>query len=171
MNKSGLPVTEYIHENLSIVMCYAYSIEPLVAMMNKHFEGEHKYLNKTLFSLSELRAKKAIMELALFLRVCDEDEQLSDYLARHPALDDCGRIFLKDGSTEVLKVREVANKVIHAEKINWSMILAEDGPKNVDAAPILICFPRSGEKGHFKAWTHAEIELINLAGICGMLAH
>jgi len=54
MSRFSLPITRLIHENLSIIMCFAYSQRPLENMVNVDFRGEWKYLNKTLFDISYL---------------------------------------------------------------------------------------------------------------------
>ena len=68
MSRFSLPLTRLVHENLSIVMCFAYSRKPLEKMIQAKFKGEWKYLNKALFEISAEQAEKACVELALFLR-------------------------------------------------------------------------------------------------------
>ncbi len=67
MSRFSLPLTRLVHENLSIVMCFAYSRKPLKKMIQAKFKGEWKYLNKALFEISAQQAEKACVELALFL--------------------------------------------------------------------------------------------------------
>jgi hypothetical protein len=73
MSRFSVPLTRLVHENLSIVMCYAYSQKPLAEMIESKFKGEWKYLNKALFEISAERAEKACLELALFLRMVDDE--------------------------------------------------------------------------------------------------
>jgi len=50
MSHFSLPLTRLVHENLSIVMCFAYSRKSLSKMVEGNkFMGEWKYLNKALF--------------------------------------------------------------------------------------------------------------------------
>jgi hypothetical protein len=110
----SLPLTRLIHENLSVVMCFAYSRKPLEEMIEREFIGHPKYLSKAIFDISEERAEKAWLELALFLRTLDDAEEISAYIKRTKSEFDCGRCAMKDGSEIALSFREVANKVIHA---------------------------------------------------------
>jgi hypothetical protein len=55
-----------------------------------------------------------------------------------------------------LKLRQVANKIIHSAGLEWDF----KDPSN----PILISHPREAER-----WKRAEIDLVGLAGFCGRL--
>ena len=79
MSRFSLPLTRLVHENLSIIMCFAYSRKPLKNMVQAKFKGEWKYLNKALFEISAQQAEKASVELALFLRTLDDEEEISAY--------------------------------------------------------------------------------------------
>ena len=65
MAEFSLPLTRLIHENLSVLMNFAFARAPLEALVAK-FQGEWKYLRKALFDISESRAEKACLELALW---------------------------------------------------------------------------------------------------------
>jgi hypothetical protein len=156
MNRFSLPLTRLVHENLSIVMCFAYSQKPLAEMIEGKFRGEWKYLNKALFGISAERAEKACLELALFLRMLDDEEHISAYHDATKNVPNCGRLVMKDGSERVLTFREVANKLIHSSRLEWECL------KNPD--PLLICHTRGEEK-----WVRAEIDLVALAAVCGQL--
>jgi len=135
-------------------MCFAYSKRPLEKVRTT-FTGEWKYLNKALFIISEERAEKACLELALFLRMLDDDEKLSASYANTGA-PNCGRLIMKDKPEEVLTFREFANKVIHASNLEWK--LSEEAP------PLLICHSRDEEK-----WIRADVDIIAIAAVCGQL--
>lgn len=156
MGHFSLPLTRLIHENLSIVMSFVYSRKPLSNLMDAKFRGEWKYLNKALFEVSAERADKACLELALFLRILDDEARISDYHTPTRGIPSFGRLILKDGSEKVLKLREVANKVIHSSKLDWEF---EKFPE-----PTLICQSRDTEK-----WVRAEIDIVAVAAVCGML--
>jgi len=79
MSRFSLPLTSLVHENLSIIMSFAYSRKPLKNMVEAKFKGEWKYLNKALFEISAQHAEKACVELALFLRTLDDEEEISAY--------------------------------------------------------------------------------------------
>lgn len=152
----SIPLTRLVHENLSIILTYAYSQRPLGEMMDRRFAGEWKYLNKALFEQSASRAEKACFELALFLRMVDDDEGISDYHTATQNVPNCGKIVMKDKSERSLPFREVSNKIIHSSRLDWNFSAAPD--------PMLICHTREEEK-----WLRAEIDIVAVAGVCGLL--
>lgn len=152
----SIPLTRLVHENLSIIMGYAYSQKPLAEMMDRRFAGGWKYLNKALFELSASRAEKACFELALFLRMVDDEERISAYHAETQKVPNCGKIIMKDQSEKALPFREVSNKIIHSSRLEWEF--------NKSSDPMLICHTREEEK-----WLRAEIEIVAVAGVCGQL--
>lgn len=156
MSRFSLPLSRLVHENLSIVMCFAYSREPLTEMVNRKFKGDWKYLGKALFDVPAERADKACLELALFLRMLDDEEKISDYYSEMKNVPNCGRLIMEDGSEKVLTFREVANKVIHSSRLEWELVKYPD--------PLLICHTRDK-----KRWLRAEIELVAVAAVCGQL--
>ena len=96
------------------------------------------------------------MEFALFLRMLDDEEEVSDYHAATKSVPSCGRLIMKDGSEKVLTLREVANKVIHSSPLEWDFV--------EDPDPMLICRTRDKEK-----WLRAEIDIVAVAAACGQL--
>jgi hypothetical protein len=68
----------------------------------------------------------------------------------------CGRLILKDGSDKALTFRDIANKVIHCYRLEWSF--------SKEAEPQLICHSREEEK-----WVRAEVDIVAFAGSCGQL--
>lgn len=155
MSQFSIPLTRLVHENLSIIMCFAYSRKPLKKMIYTKFAGEWKYLNKALFDISEERAEKACLELALFLRMLDDEQRISEY-HRQVGSPECGRLIMKDGSDKGLTFRDVVNKVIHCLRLEWSF------PKEDE--PQLICHSRDEEK-----WVRAEVDIVEFACFCGQL--
>ena len=155
MSGISLSLTRLVHENLSIVMCFAYSQKPLVDMIDSKFKGEWKYLNKALFEISAEQAEKACVELALFLRTLDDEDAISAYHRATRRVPECGNVVFRDGSTEILTFREVTNKIIHAGAIEWDLLKAD---------PLLICRARDREP-----WIRAEVDLIAFAAVCGQL--
>ena len=150
----SLPLTSLIHEKLSVIMTFAFSRGPLETLMDR-FMGEWKYLKKALFEVSRVRAEHACLELALFLRLLDDEEGLTAYLKEtgEPSL---GSYTRSDGSTAPLKLRQVANKIIHSAGLEWDF----KDPSN----PVLISNPKEAER-----WMRAEIDVVGLAGFCGRL--
>lgn len=152
----SLPLTRMVHENLSIIMCYAYSRQPLLELVKTKFAGSWEYLHKALFEISEERANKACLELALFLRMVDDEEEISAYQAKIKRVPSCGRLMMKDGSEKLLPFREAANKVIHSSALEWQF------PEHYP--PILVCHTKDKEK-----WLRAEVDIIALSAVCGCL--
>ncbi len=153
----SLPLTRLIHENLSIIVDFCFS-RAAVGEMMQSFLGEWKYLRKTVYEVSETRAEKAILELALFLRMLDDREGLSEYLRQTKNNIRYGRLHMSGGAEKQLKMRDVANKIIHASHFEWAF----GDPK----APRLICHAPKQEK-----WASAEIEIMAVASFCGQLMH
>ena len=155
MSNFSLPLTTLVHENLSIVMNHCFSRKPLDALITGNFAGEWKYLHKALFSMSEQRAGKAALELALFLRLLDDRDDISGYMAQ---VSDWtfGRLLAKDKPAKTLRLRDVANKIIHAAELEWDL--------SKENNPMLICISQKKEK-----WLRAEVEVVALAVFCGVL--
>ena len=149
-----LPLTSLIHENISVIMTFAFSRGPLEALMGR-FRGEWTYLRKALFEVSQARAERACLELALFLRLLDDEENLTASL-EEIGEPDLGAYTKGDGSQAPLKLRQVANKIIHSAGLEWNFA----DPSN----PLLISHPKESDR-----WKRAEIHLVGLAGFCGRL--
>jgi hypothetical protein len=139
-------------------MTFCFSRRALEQLVNTRFSGEWKYLRKGIFDVSESRAEKACLELALFLRMLDDEEGISKLLTDTNRDVRFGRLKLKDKQDRDLKLRDVANKIIHASALRWDLALEDK--------PILICESRDREK-----WERAEIDVISVAGFCGQLMH
>lgn len=156
--------TGMIHENLGIIMSFAYSHLPLAEFVAKRFRGSSASLRKTLFGLPQLRAERALLELAVHIRALDESEGISAYheaTRRHP---DCGRLVMELGAPKVLVLREVANKVIHSERFEWTF--AEDGAPGVTVYPDTPSVTKLSAK---QRWKCAEVNLQTLTFVCGTL--
>lgn len=115
-------------------------------------------MERALFTISEQRAERAALELALFLRLLDDDENLSGFIKEHGfgAGADCGRLIRAGRADEPLSFRDVTNKIIHAARLEWDFSSIED--------PKLICIGRERER-----WLKAEVRLNALAAFCGGL--
>jgi len=152
MIKFSLPLTQLIHEKLSIIMTFVFSRQPLEELIKDNFKGYWKYLNKAIFEISEQRAEKACLELAMFLRLLDNDQKISEYIEQRNSFT-FGRLIKNNKPGEVLSIRDVCNKIIHASDFIW------DFPNKY-----LICNSQEPDK-----WIRAEIEIISLAALCGEL--
>lgn len=152
MSKLSLPVARLVRENISVLMTYAFSRAPLQNLFETTFTGEWKQFQETVFVLSDQRAEKACLELAIFLRYLDDEEDLSRYY-------DCetfqfGQLEFQDSSPEELKLREVANKIIHAGGFEWDL--------SQPFKPKLVCISRETEK-----WVRARIDVVAVSAVCG----
>jgi hypothetical protein len=148
-----LPFTSLLHDNFSVIMTFAFSRPVLVKCLNDRFKGEWKYLWKACYEISEQRANRALLELALQLRLIDDKENLSSYF-KQTNRQPLGRIIKKEGVDEELHFRDLTNRILHSSGIEWSF----DDPDN----PVLICHSDEPER-----WVKAEIPLLNLAALCG----
>ena len=139
-------------------MNFAFSRKPLTNLIENNFIGEWKYLWKALFDISEEKANRAIVELAVLLRILDDEEKITDYHKQVDSKLNCGELILENGETTNLTFRELANKVIHSETFKW------DFPEN--KPPKLICYARNDE---VRKWVRAEVDLVGLSFFCGGL--
>ena len=155
MHRPSLPLTQLIHDNLSVLMTFAFSKKPLESLKNEKFMGEWKYLDKALFSVSEQRAAKACIKLACFMRLLDDQEGLSEYLKKTGG-HGFGRVIKQGQPDEVLYLRDLTNKLTHAANFEWDF----SDPDN----PKLICISQQPER-----WGRAEIEVVALAALCGQI--
>jgi hypothetical protein len=69
-----------------------------------------------------------------------------------------GDLYKTDGNIERLSLRELTNKIIHAEEIGWAF----DGHLE---DPLIVCHPAKSEQARFK-WTKATIPMSALAKAC-----
>lgn len=155
MSPFSLPLTQLIHENLSVLMSFAFSRQPLEQLVKTKFEGEWKFLRKALFAIPEQRATRACIELALFLRLLDDKEDMSGYLKQTSGRS-FGRLILKGKPAKRLELREVANKIIHASDLEWDF--------SAEHSPVLVCSSQNTGK-----WVQAEINVVAVAAFCGQL--
>ena len=157
MTKLSLPVSRLVRENMSILMTYVFSIGPIEELFTKTFQGEWKQYQETVFFLSEQRAEKACLELAIFLRYLDDEEGLSKYFNKTQSNICFGTLHYVDGKKKDLELRDVANKIIHAAGYKWDV--------SQPMKPKLICLSRETEK-----WSEAKIDIVALSTVCGSLA-
>jgi hypothetical protein len=157
MDKHTPEITRLIHDNLWIVISFAFGRPTIARILNANFVGEWKYLNKTIYERAEIRADRALLEMATQLRVLDDAETLSAHFAqaKHPPL---GWVIQGDDSKTHLHFRDLTNKIMHAEKFEWQFL----DPDN----PTVIC--HSNDRAR---WISAEINLIAMMAQIGMLMH
>lgn len=158
MSHYPLELIELIHESLSIVFRFMLSEKETNRVMEKYFQGSFKKLNEIVHDRAEKRAIKALIELAFFLRTLDDEKQLSD--KEWAKATSVGVLEKKGNTTEDLRVRDVANKIIHAIRFEW--LTDDPNSGGVDWGPIIVCYPREPDK-----WIRAHIKLTALSAICG----
>jgi hypothetical protein len=152
-----LPYTEIIHEKLSIILTFAYSWAHLHDVLNSRFTGEQKYLRKTVDGIAPENAIRAFIELASYLRLLDNKENMSGYLEQVQA-HKLGRVMKQAHSEEPLYLRDLTNKIMHAQEWKWD-VSAPNEPK-------LICVSNDP-----KRWLAAEIDIQAFTAFCGQLMH
>ena len=161
MEEYPIHLTKLILENISAVMSFAYSRRPLDELMQNNFAGEWDYLRKALFDIAEQRANRAITELAVLLRILD-DEQKRPFSTISPAVPMAlGRLELKNGEVKELSLRELSNKIIHAQTFSWDYSECE--------SPGLNCYSRDDDNRSKNPWKMARVNLLGLACFCGGL--
>jgi hypothetical protein len=156
MERYPIQLTRLVHENLSIVMSFAYSRSPLIELMQNQFVGDWKYLGKAIFDIGEEKANRAIIELALLLRILDDEQKITDYHKQTSNNWSCGNLILENDEIKDLSPRDFSNKIIHAKTFIWDY--------SADKPARLICFSRDDDK---RNWKSAEVNLVNLAAFCG----
>jgi len=152
-----LPYTRLIHENLSIILTFAYSLRPIENVLDRGFRGEWKFLRKTIYEIGGQNAMRAAIELAAFLRLLDDAEKISSYIVG-TGMTDYGQVFKQDGTAEPLYLRDMTNKIVHATDWRWN-INSPDQPK-------LVCISDDPDR-----WVKAEVDIERLAALCGLLMH
>jgi hypothetical protein len=155
MHKAPTEITRLIHENFWIVMSFVFAKPQMAALLGTKFHGEWEYLHKSIYELAEVRADRALLEMATQLRVLDDQQGLSAIYQRRkePPL---GLVVQGDGRATPLHFRDATNKIMHAALFEWDLNPAE---------PRVICLPHDAER-----WKHAEITLLHWMGLIGGLA-
>jgi hypothetical protein len=165
----GAETMAIIHDNLGIVLTYAFS-KPALEEYRGWLVGNRWHVaDRVLFEWPRQRATRAIIELAVMFRMLDDANEITkhDYVVTHPYVvyhdtgDVYGKIYGLDGSTKPLPLHEVPNKVIHAKSIEWSF----GNPRE----PLIICHAAEAEHARFD-WTRAEVFVNAFAAVCAALA-
>ena len=136
-------------------MTFAFSRGELEKLIENSFRGEWKYLNKALFEVSEQRAAKALIEIASFIRLLDDQDDISGYL-KQTGGHSFGLVIKEGKDDEVLYLRDLTNKIMHAARYEWNF----SDPDN----PSFICYSSKPER-----WGKAKVELVKVASFCGQL--
>jgi hypothetical protein len=126
MRKRTSQIVRHIYDRLWTVLSYAFAQPMVNAVIDKRLRGEWKYLRETVNENAEVRADRALLEMATLLRVLDDADGLGDLLAqdKQPPL---GHVVQADGTTTDLHFRDMTNKLIHGDSYEWQ--LGGDDPK------------------------------------------
>ncbi|WP_129777570.1 hypothetical protein [Peristeroidobacter soli] len=147
-----------MERNMCVVFQFAFSRTPLEIYCQKNFRGEFANLGVVVFEMAEHRAIQAFLELAVYLRALDDEENVGKHMKEHTDVE-FGTLIVASGQTRALTLRDIANKVIHGTGYRWQF--------SADAAPQFVCDSKEG--GMPQNWTRAEIDLGKLLLFCGML--
>jgi hypothetical protein len=150
-------ITRLIHDNFWIVISFAFARPVVGKVIEQRFKGEWKYLHRTVYELSEIRADRALLEMATQLRVLDDQNGLSDGF-KETGMWPLGTVTQTDGATTDLHFRDMTNKIIHARSFEWNLSEPEQ--------PVVICRSHNETR-----WTRAEISLVKLMGLIGSLMY
>jgi hypothetical protein len=151
-----LPWSALVHQQLATIATFAYSQSALAKMRNENFVGEWKFLTKVIHDIPSHEAKRACLEFGLYLRALDDQEGLTEYWKQVGNRPVVGTLYLKSGKTEPLSPREMSNKIIHAERLEWDF----------SGEPKIICV---GWKKDDEKWLRAEIDVRAMLAVGGML--
>jgi hypothetical protein len=155
MQKKTFEITRRVHENLWTVLSFIFG-RPAIDrfMQQKNFVGEWKYLRQNIHGLSEERADRALLDMAVQLRTLDDAEGLSDWYRQSEA-SALGHVIQADGTKTDLHFRDMTNKIIHGVGYQWQ--LEGDDPK------IIVLSNRPDR------WRLAEIDIQALMVLVGGL--
>jgi hypothetical protein len=137
-------------------MTYAFSQPALSKMFQDKFVGEWKYLVKACFETSKTRANRALIELAILLRLLDDKQGLDKYdkAVNTPPI---GKIIMQNDTEIPIYLRDMTNKIIHPSELEWGF----SDPDN----PIIICLCDDSKS----KWKRAEIPMIDFAFYCSRI--
>jgi hypothetical protein len=152
-------ITRLIHENLWIVLSFALARPVVTGLINDHFEGDLEYLRGTVHDYAEIRADRALLEMAVQLRTLDDREGLGDYL-RMSGAEPLGYVVQGDDTDTDLHFRDMTNKILHAEAFDWRLRAPHDSS--------VICLPYEKYRSR---WIYAEIQLVKVMSLVGQLVY
>jgi len=141
-----------VHENLWVVRSHAYGLPAKV--LDERFEGDWRFLGQTLGE-AEVRADRALAEMATQLRMLDDAEGIAEQL-KESGIGSFGSVVQADGSTTELYLRDLTNKILHSSRFEW--VLSGD--------PIVVSHSVDGDR-----WIRAEINVVELLKLGGILAY
>jgi hypothetical protein len=150
---------------MAIVITFVFSQAPIKRLIKERFKGYPKGLEEFSFEVPRRNATRACLEIAVLIRLIDDRWKIVNYLRQvnQDTLRCFGVVHRTDETTELLTLRELTNKIIHAADLSWDL--------SDEHAPKLICTASDDQKDKFK-WIRAEVDIVNLAFFCdGFSSH
>ena len=152
MHKAPIETTRHIHHNLWIVLSYALARPVAAEVMREKFRGEFKYLSMLVYEHAEQRADRALLEMAVQIRVLDDKHNFT----QGPSNFVLGTLRRRNGTATDLSYREMTNKIIHGSYFEWQL----DGPGD----------PKIIVRSSDERWVSADIEVYALMAAVGQMA-
>lgn len=148
-------LTRNAQENFGTVLMFAFGQPAALRAINDNFKGQWKFLDKLVHEVSERRADRALLEMAVQLRALDDlnDLNASYQQQQMPAL---GKVVQGDNSETDLYFRDMTNKIMHASGFSWELADLK--------APKIVCLSNDGTR-----WKEAHIKLVTLMNYMGGL--
>jgi hypothetical protein len=153
-----LPLTRLLHDNMAIVVTFVYSQAPINRLLKERLKDFWQHVENFSDEVPRRNAIRACLEIAVLIRLIDDRHKIADALKRLK-IRNFGVVYRTDETTAPLSLRELTNKIIHAEELSWD--LSDEG------APKLICTSSDDQKRRFK-WTRAEVDIQHLIIFCGL---
>jgi hypothetical protein len=155
----ALPLTRLIYDNMAIVVTFVYSQALINRLLKGQFMQFWQHVENFSYEVPRRNAIRACLEIAVLIRLMDDQAKIGDYLERHK-LRHFGVVYRTDETRAPLTIRELANKIIHSGELSWDL--------TEEVAPKLICTASDDQKSKFK-WTRAEVYIDHLVIFCGLL--
>ena len=141
--------------NFGTVLLFAFGRPAAGLVINEQFKGEWKNLHKLVYEVSEQRADRALLEMAVQLRALDDLNDLNNSYQQQK-MPPLGMVVQGDGSTTELYFRDMTNKIMHAGGFSWELADVK--------APVIVCLSNDGAR-----WKEAHINLVALMMYLGGL--
>ena len=142
-------------ENFGTVLMFAFGQPAIGAVINDQFKGGLKFLNKLIYDVSEKRADRALLEMAVQLRALDDLNDLNSTYQQQK-MPPLGTVIQGGGSKTELYFRDMTNKIMHARGFSWELANVKD--------PTVVCLSNDGTR-----WKEAHIKLVTLMMYLGGL--
>jgi hypothetical protein len=150
-------LTKLVHDNLWIVISFVFARPRIDKVMAARIKGTWLPLDKNVREMAEVRADRALLEMATQLRALDDRFKLAEWQKTREHPWPLGEVTQKNGEVEALWFRDFTNKVLHAASYEWDLSKDED--------PKIIVHPIDGER-----WARAEVNVIALMMFVGELS-